>query len=84
MLLLLLTCGAVTGLVSAAAIAVLVHRRFHRHRRHHQLRRRTDFVTLIVGAIEKSLPLGLALTSAGTSALAATGFISALLRAQKG
>ncbi|MEQ1493124.1 MAG: hypothetical protein ABL932_21490, partial [Terricaulis sp.] len=42
-------------------------------------------VTLIAGAIggEKSLPLGLALTGAGTSALAAIGFISALLRARK-
>lgn len=93
MLWLLLTCGAITGLVTAAAIAVLVP---------NEIRGvclgafivigaiigfgvAPTLVTLIAGAIggEKSLPLGLALTGAGTSALAAIGFISALLRARK-
>lgn len=93
MLLLLLTCGAVTGLVTAAAIAVLVP---------NEIRGvclgafivigaivgfgvAPTLVTLIASAIggDKSLPLGLALTSAGTSALAAIGFISALVKARK-
>ncbi|MBX3431143.1 MAG: MFS transporter [Hyphomonadaceae bacterium] len=93
MLLLLLTCGAVTGLVTAAAIAVLVP---------NEIRGVCLGAFIVIGAIigfgvaptlvtliadvvggRQSLPTGLALTGAGTSALAAIGFIGALVRARK-
>lgn len=93
MLLLLLMCGAITGLVTAAAIAVLVP---------NELRGvclgafivigaiigfgvAPTLVTLIAGAMggEQALRYGVALTGAGASIIAAIGFASALLRARK-
>lgn len=93
MLFLLLTCGAVTGLVTAAAIAVLVP---------NEIRGVCLGAFIVIGAIigfgvaptlvtlisdalgrEDSLRWGLALTGAGTSTLAALGFASALLFATK-
>lgn len=93
MLLLLLTCGAVTGLVTAAAIAVLVP---------NKLRGVCLGAFIVIGAIigfgvaptlvtliadalggEQALRYGLAFTSAGASIIAALGFAGALLRARK-
>ncbi len=93
LLLVLLTCGAVTGLVTAAAIAVLVP---------NEIRGVCLGAFIVIGAIigfgvaptlvtliadmlggEGSLRLALAITGAGTSTLAAIGFISAMLRARK-
>lgn len=93
MLLLLLTCGGVTGLVTAAAIAVLVP---------NELRGVCLGAFIVIGAIigfgvaptlvtliaesiggENALRYGLAITGAGTSIIAALGFAGALLRARK-
>jgi len=93
MLLLLLTCGAVTGLVTAAAIAVLVP---------NELRGVCLGAFIVIGAIigfgvaptlvtliaealggEQALRYGLAFTGAGASIIAALGFAGALLRARK-
>lgn len=93
MLLLLLTCGGITGLVTAAAIAVLVP---------NEIRGVCLGAFVVVGAIigfgvsptlvtlvadavggDQALPLGVALTGALTSAVAAIGFTGALLRARK-
>lgn len=93
MLWLLLTCGAITGLVTAAAIAVLVP---------NEIRGVCLGAFIVIGAIigfgvaptlvtllasalggEQALRYGLAITGAGASALAAIGFISAMVRARK-
>ena len=93
MLLLLLTCGAITGLVTAAAIAVLVP---------NELRGVCLGAFIVIGAIigfglaptlvtliadalggEQALRYGLAFTGAGASIIAALGFAGALLRARK-
>lgn len=93
MLMLLLTCGAVTGLVTAAAIAVLVP---------NEIRGVCLGAFIVIGAIigfgvaptmvtliaegiggEQALRYGVALTGAATSAIAAIGFISALVRARR-
>ncbi len=93
MLCLLLACGAVTGLVTSAAITVLVP---------NELRGVCISTFVVVGAIvgfgvaptlvtliadslggNETLRYGLAITSASTSAIAAIGFATALLRARK-
>jgi MFS family permease len=93
MLFLLLTCGAITGLVTAASIAVLVP---------NELRGVCLGAFIVIGAIigfgvsptlvtliaevvggEQALRYGVALTGAGTSTIAALGFASALLRARR-
>ncbi|ANP48038.1 hypothetical protein ATE48_11250 [Candidatus Viadribacter manganicus] len=93
MLLLLLTCGAVTGLVTSAAITVLVP---------NEIRGVCLGAFIVIGAIvgfgvaptlvtliasglggDQALRYGLAITSASASAIAAIGFIGALLRARK-
>jgi MFS family permease len=93
MLALLLTCGAVTGLVTAAAIAVLVP---------NEIRGVCLGVFIVVGAVigfgvaptmvtwvsaamggPQALGYGLALTGASTSAIAALGFVVALRSAQR-
>jgi len=93
MLLLLLTCGAITGLVTAAAIAVLVP---------NELRGVCLGAFIVIGAIigfgvaptlvtliadgvggEQALRYGVALTGAGASIIAAIGFAGALRRARK-
>lgn len=93
MLLLLLTCGGITGLVTAAAIAVLVP---------NELRGVCLGAFIVIGAVigfgvaptlvtliadslggEHALRYGLALTGAGASIIATIGFAGALLRAHK-
>jgi MFS family permease len=92
LLLLLLTCGAVTGLVTSAAITVLVP---------NEIRGVCLGAFIVIGAIvgfgvaptlvtviaeilggDQALRYGLAVTSATASAIAALGFASALLRAR--
>jgi len=93
MLLLLLTCGAVTGLVTSAAITVLVP---------NEIRGVCLGAFIVIGAIvgfgvaptlvtlianglggDQALRYGLAITSASASAIAAIGFVGALRRAHK-
>ncbi|MGE0531345.1 MAG: MFS transporter [Hyphomonadaceae bacterium] len=92
LLLLLLTCGAITGLVTAAAIAVLVP---------NEIRGVCLGAFIVIGAIigfgvaptlvtiiadavggEDALRTGLAICGAATSTAAAIGFTAALIRAR--